>query len=198
MALFTCRGLTRRPFFEGRDLDVEAGEIVTLSGPSGSGKTLFLRALADLDPCDEGEVRLEGVLCEETSPSVWRSRVLYVHQSGVRLPGTVAGNLERIASLAAQKERAPVFGAGVMGLAAEADADRLSGGEAQALALQRALLCTPAVLLLDEATSAMDPETAAFWTARVRAFADDGRAVVWVAHDSALADRVNARRERFG
>jgi len=197
MALLEARGVTRRPLFEGRDLDLAAGEIVALSGPSGSGKSLYLRALADLDPMDAGEVRLDGVSREALDATAWRAQVLYVHQQGVRLPGTVAENLERVAELHAQRERAERIRAGVDGLDPAADADRLSGGEGQALALDRALACAPAVLLLDESTSAMDPALAAHWEGRVRAFADAGGAVLWVAHDAGIADRVGARAERF-
>jgi putative ABC transport system ATP-binding protein len=197
MALLEARGVTRRPLFAGRDLDLDRGEIVALSGPSGSGKTLFLRALADLDAVDGGEVRLDGAPRESMAAATWRSRVLYVHQAGVRLTGTVADNLARVAELRLQRERAARIRAGVDGLDAAADADRLSGGEAQALALDRALACEPTVLLLDEATSAMDPATAARWEGRVRAFADRGGAVLWVAHDTALAGRVGARQESF-
>ena len=197
MALLEARDVARRPLFEGRGLDLALGEIVALSGPSGSGKSLFLRGLADLDPLDAGTVRLEGVAREDVEPTTWRSRVLYVHQQGVRLPGTVADNLARVASLHVQRERAARIRAGVDGLDPGAEADRLSGGEAQALALDRALACAPAVLLLDESTSAMDPDLAAIWEGRVRAFADAGGVVLWVAHDRNLAERVGARAERF-
>ncbi len=59
MVRLDVQGLARRPFFAAKCLRAAPGEIVVLSGPSGSGKSLFLRAVADLDPVDEGEVRLD-------------------------------------------------------------------------------------------------------------------------------------------
>lgn len=189
MALLQVRALTRRPWFVGRDLDLAAGEVVVLTGATGSGKTLFLRTLADLDPRDAGDILLDATSVADMEARAWRRLVLYVHQSGVRLPGTVSENLRRVAAEAPD----------VPGLDAEADADRLSGGERQALALHRALHCDPRVLLLDESTSAMDASLAQAWESRVRAWAseDGGRGVLWVAHDPALAERVGARVESF-
>jgi putative ABC transport system ATP-binding protein len=193
MSLLCCRGLTRRPWFEDRDLELQAGEIVFLRGPTGSGKSLFLRALADIDPCDAGEVTLAGRRHAELSPAEWRRNVLYLHQSAPRLPGTVATNLRRIQDLA--ESSGPVD---FLGLAPEADAQRLSGGEAQLLALARAFLLSPRVLLLDEATSAMDPVTSKRVEGLLQARADDGAALLWVTHDEGLASRLrNTRVEAF-
>ena len=197
MPRLVCKGLRRRPFFEGRGLVLEAGEAVVMAGPSGSGKSLFLRALADLDPHEVGEVVLDGRPRDAFPPEVWRARVLYVHQSGVRLPGTVRTNLDAVGGLRVRGEGAAPLPS-VPGLRDEQDAERLSGGEAQALALHRALACRPRVLLLDEATSAMDPDRAAFWEGRGRAYLEGGGSVLWVSHDPTLADRLGARRERFG
>jgi putative ABC transport system ATP-binding protein len=189
VTLLSCRELTRQPWFSGRTLDLDAGELVVLSGPTGSGKTLFLRGLADLDPTDAGEVFLGAEERGTMAASRWRRRVMYVHQSGVTLPGTVREHVERLT----QVEDAPL----PQGLSGEADAQRLSGGERQVLALHCALLCQPDVLLLDESTSAMDPDTAALWEARLRAWVDEGHAALWVAHDRDLAARVGARTVRF-
>ena len=197
MSALACHGLTRRPHIFDWGLEIEAGEIVVLHGPSGSGKTLLLRTLADLDPSDSGEVRLDGRLREEIAPEAWRSSVINAHQSGVRLPGTVAENVAQVVAVAKPPGRVPDPPPPVPGLDPTADAEQLSGGEAQALALHRALLCEPDALLLDEATSAMDPDTAARWEGAVVAFAAAGHAVLWVAHDDRLAARVGARRERF-
>lgn len=193
MSLFACRNLTRRPWFEGRDLELHAGEIVFLRGPTGSGKSLFLRTLADLDPCDEGTVTLEGRERAEFAPHEWRRRVLYVHQSAPRLPGTVGANLERIAAISGARGEADT-----LGLDSSADAERLSGGEGQLLALARALLLRPRVLLLDEGTSAMDEKTARRAEARLLELTAKGSALLWVSHDEGLATRLAARVEAFG
>ena len=195
MALLEVRQLARPPLFGARDLDLHRGQIVVLRGPTGSGKTLFLRAIADLDPSVAERVALEGEARTTLAPTAWRSRVVYVHQAGVRLPGTVQDNLERVAALddAWNGERPPP----VPGVPGERDALHLSGGEAQAMALHRALLRRPQVLLLDESTSAMDPQRAAFWEEGIRKWVDEGHAALWVAHDDRLADRIGARREVF-
>ena len=175
-------GLTRRPWFEGRSLSLAAGEIVVLRAPTGSGKTLFLRTVADLDPCDAGEVSLHGDERATMAAAAWRRRVLYVHQNAVRFPGTVRDNFAR-------------FGLAFAGdLDPDSDALRLSGGEAQAMALERALACEPDVLLLDEATSSMDGELAGRWERRLES---SGRAILWVTHDDTLAERIGARVERW-
>lgn len=195
--LLACRGLTRRPWFEDYELAIEAGEIGAISAPTGTGKTLLLRAIADLDPVDSGEVFLRGGARSRLSPPAWRRQVLYVHPGGVRLAGTVADNLAAVHSLKASGDGPDAAAAPLPALEGAAAADRLSSGEAQLLALQRALLLAPAVLLLDESTSALDRETASEVERGLRAYADGGRAVLWVSHDLELADRVGARRIPF-
>ena len=195
MAHLRCEGLTRRPWFADVDLSVEAGEIVVVAGASGSGKTLFLRTLADLDPADSGRVLLGERASADVPPAAWRRRVLYLHQTPARLPGTVSDNVCRVLALrhcdGSETAGAPV----VDGLDGESPVDRLSGGEVQRLALARSVLVSPDVLLLDEATSALDPDAAREQERRLVAWVAEGppRAILWVSHDPALADRLGAR-----
>jgi putative ABC transport system ATP-binding protein len=194
VALFECRKLTRRPWIEGFDLAIEAGEVVLLTGPSGSGKTLLLRTIADLDPADDGKLSIKGRDRESMSPSEWRSRVLYLHQDPVRLPGTVRENLDHILSLHVHAERTIELRPESLAVPNQTTSiEQLSGGEAQRLALHRALALDPMVLLLDEATSALDADAAheaeravADWVAR-------GHAVLWVSHDVTVGERLHAR-----
>ena len=197
MALLTCEKLAREPWFRELDLELEAGQVAVLRGPSGSGKTLLLRSIADLDPLDSGRILLGGRERESMRPAEWRRSVLYVHQSGVRFPGTVRANLQRIAALAAVAGGSTPEPQDVPGLDPRADAERLSGGEAQRLALHRALACRPRVLLLDESTGALDREASESAEARILEFTGEGNAVLWVTHDGALAERLGAREVRF-
>ena len=117
MALLEARGVTRRPFFAGRDLDLAAGEIVAVSGPSGSGKTLFLRAFADLDPADAGEVRLDGAGAGDRSTRRPGARGCSTStRPGSGSPGTVADNLARVAELRRAAGARARIRAGVDGL----------------------------------------------------------------------------------
>ncbi len=187
MGLLQVRGFTRAPWWRDLELDLERGEVAVLRGPSGSGKTLLLRALADLDPVDAGEVTLDGRSRETTPPPVWRRAVRYAQQGAPCLPGTVEENIAAVAALLS------VPPTPVPALDPRADASRLSGGEAQRLALHRALLGAPQVLLLDEVTAALDRPAAEAAEARVQAFAREGGSVLWVSHDAGLAERLGAR-----
>jgi len=192
--LLECRKLTRRPWIEGFDLVLSAGKIVMLTGPSGSGKTLLLRTIADLDPADGGEILLQGQEREAIKPCRWRSRVLYLHQAPVRLPGSVGENIERIGSLQTHAERALDLPQGALaGLARDAPIEQLSGGEIQRLALYRAMALDPVVLLLDEATSALDAAASRHAEQAVTDWVARGRAVLWVSHDQSVAGRLQAR-----
>ena len=180
---------TRRPWFEGLELTLEAGEIVVVTGPSGSGKSTLLRTLADLEPADRGRVELDGRDRDSFAPAEWRARVLYLHQTPVRLPGSVRDNVEAVAALAAQRPAAEVS----LDLELDQPIEQLSGGEAQRLALDRALALDPDVLLLDEPTSALDGDAARAAEQRVARWVRTGRCALWVAHDAGLPARLGAR-----
>jgi len=204
------RGLGRRnPKGEGwliRDVSfaVHPGDRLAVLGPSGAGKTVLLRALAMLDPLDSGEIRWRGHAVPGGAVPSYRKQVIYLHQRPALLDGNVEDNLRHPFTLRAHhgtefdRER-------VVELLGCLDRDAaflgksgrdLSGGEAQIVALLRAVQLDPAVLLLDEPTASLDRATAGAVEGlldRWLAAGPGGRALVWVGHDRDQARRVTAR-----
>lgn len=213
-AVLRGRGLGRRPgrgpddawIWRRLELSLAPGELVTVRGATGAGKSLLLRALAQLDPLDEGELFLLGRPADDWAATGWRRRVAYLHQSPVLLPGTVEENLHEPFGWKAHGDRSydrtrvlarlEPLDRGRTWLGR--DAADLSGGERQILALLRTLGVEPSVLLLDEPTAALDPEATGSLETLVRSWLDEGgrapRAVLWVTHDARQARRVGGRR----
>ena len=139
---------------------LESGEVLAVVGPSGAGKSTLLRLLNRLDEPTGGTVLLSGTDTRGMAPRELRRRIGMVMQRAYLFPGTVAENVafgpqqqgqimssEEIEGLLAQ--------VGLSGYASR-NALTLSGGEAQRVAITRALANQPEVLLLDEPTSALD------------------------------------------
>lgn len=182
-------------------LSVQAGDRLGLAGPSGAGKTLLLRALARLDPLNEGDLLWYGAAVFGSSVPAFRARIIYLHQRPVLMEGTVESNLRLPLTLGNHRQRQFERKCVIAWLEQfgrdESFLDKrnqdLSGGEAQLAGLVRAVQLEPQMLLLDEPTSGLDRDTAA----RVEEFAagwlserPDARAYVWVSHDTRQTDRM--------
>jgi NitT/TauT family transport system ATP-binding protein len=145
------------------DLEVAAGEFVSLIGPSGCGKSTLLRLVADLLHAEAGDISIAGaspraartarrigMVFQEPALLAWRRSA-----RNVELPLELGGRLD-----AAGKARARQMLARV-GLedCAERLPMQLSGGQRQRVALARALIQEPEVLLMDEPFGALDQIT---------------------------------------
>ncbi len=204
--------------WRGLTFSVTKGERLCISGPSGIGKSVLLKALAHLEPLDEGGVYLEELNgeCITPCPSLksvvdkkcnvirapaWRSKVSYVSQQPPRVAGTPGEYYSRIRDFDSQRkkqERAPFGLLNSWGLGGEhwnREWGSLSGGEAQRCALVIALLLGPEVLLLDEPTSALDPVSAKLVEETI---VGSGIACVWVTHDAEQAGRVATKQLTLG
>ncbi len=203
-----AEGLTRvaldgRRLLDSVDLQIGPGDRIAIRGQSGSGKSLLLRALAQLDPLDAGEVTWRGRSLSDAEIPEFRSRVVYHQQHPGLDEGTVLANLERPFSLAAHAARTFDHGAverllvllGRDATLLEASVADLSGGERQIVALVRLLMLEPRIALLDEPTAGLDPSTEDRVIAAIADWVDAeaGRAFLWVTHDSRLTSRMANR-----
>src|SRR5439155_22030677 len=152
----------RRPVLCVERLEVPAGEVLCLVGPTGAGKSTLLRLLAALEPPAAGDLWLGGQRLDGRNiPREVQRRITLVFQRPLLLARTVRSNVEY--GLRLRGRRRAVEPAGrvldLLGLSALAErrAQSLSGGEAQLVALARALVLEPDVLLLDEPTNNLDP-----------------------------------------
>lgn len=149
-------------------IEVPAGRTLALIGPSGSGKSTVARLLLRfLDP-DSGEILVDGVPLGGMDADEWRRAVAWVPQQPHLFHGTIRDNLRLArpeageAAIAEALERAHAD-AFVRSLPLGLDTpvgergQRLSGGEAQRIALARAFLKDAPLLVLDEPTAHLDP-----------------------------------------
>ncbi|HZG37960.1 MAG TPA: ATP-binding cassette domain-containing protein [Nodosilinea sp.] len=197
----------KRWLWRGVNFELRAGDCVGLVAPSGVGKTLLMRNLALLDPIQQGEVWFEGKTPAEWGLPAYRSRVMIVPQRAIAFEGTVQDNLKQVFTLGIYSQRrfnSTTIQTWLEKLGRGADflklqGPRLSGGEAQILALLRALQLEPQVLLLDEPTASLDGAT----TAQVEALLHDWlrhprRACLLTSHDTEQIRRVTHRQLNLG
>jgi putative ABC transport system ATP-binding protein len=197
-------GANRLHVLKGIDLDIAAGELVSIMGASGSGKSTLLNVLGLLDHHDDGEYHLDGQLIRnmsETRAAPLRSRLL----------GFVFQSFNLIAfKTAAENVAVPLYYQGVprrernrraeefldlVGLAdwAEHLPRELSGGQQQRVAIARALISQPKVILADEPTGALDSQTSLEVMHLLRKINQSGVAILIVTHErdiSSLTDRI--------
>ncbi|MFC5737200.1 ABC transporter ATP-binding protein [Sinirhodobacter huangdaonensis] len=143
------------------DLDIAAGEFVSLLGPSGCGKTTTLRVVAGFEAASAGQILLGGAEIGHLPPNrrpvntVFQDYAVFPHMDvaenvafGLSVRGTPRAEIRRKVGEALD----------LVGLAdkAKRPVSALSGGQRQRVALARAIVCEPQLLLLDEPLSALD------------------------------------------
>ncbi|MCK6549275.1 ABC transporter ATP-binding protein [Myxococcota bacterium] len=211
--LVEISGLHKTYYLEGQpinvlrgvDLEIAAGERISIIGASGSGKSTFLHVLGTLDVPTEGHVRFEGNDVFQWRPAAlaaFRNRTIgFVFQFHHLLPEFTA--LENVA-MPALIQRMPQGDADArakeilervgLGHRIHHRPGELSGGEQQRVAIARALVLSPRLLLADEPTGNLDETSASgIHDLLDRLNAETGLTIVLVTHSSALAHRMPRR-----
>lgn len=186
--------------------EVADGQVLALLGPSGAGKTTVLRALAGLQGIDRGRIELDGSLLAEPGSGVFvaaedrpvgmvfQDYLLFPHMCA--LDNVAFGLRARgVAKQAANAIATSWIDRVGLGDLAQSKPSEVSGGQAQRIALARALATDPAVLLLDEPLAALDVATRAIVRRDLgHHLAEYEGSTVLVTHDPldalALADHV--------
>ena len=183
---------------KGVNLNLNAGDFVTIMGPSGGGKTTLLNLLAGLDLPDKGQVFLNGRKVSEFSDHeltlLRRKEIGFVFQFFNLMPTlTVMENVELPLLLAHSSrsagERIKTL-LDYVGLWDRADSfpAELSGGEMQRVAIARSLVHQPVILLADEPTGNLDSENGLKIIDLMRKAASDFKTtVVMVTHNPQVA-----------
>lgn len=188
-------------------LEVSPGELLVLLGPSGCGKTTLLRLVAGLEQATSGELWLDGQLVNNVPPQ--HRNIAMVFQHGALYPHlTVRENLAFPLETAGETDRAAIdrrVGEVARALEIDRELERkpglLSGGQAQRVAMGRALIRgTPAVLLMDEPLASLDVGLRNGLRAEIAALIRSmGLTTIYVTHDQSealsMADRIVVMRD---
>jgi ABC-type lipoprotein export system ATPase subunit len=201
------RGLTRRQVLGRLTHEFAPGLMTAVTGRSGAGKSTLLKLVAGLERASSGQVLLDGQRLEdldgEQLASLRRQRIGYLSQEPAPIEFLSAAEntalILRIrgwnADAAAERAAAALAGTGLADRARQR-AVRLSAGEAQRLALARALASARGLLIVDEPTSRQDEANAQAVAALLAAAAhEEGQTVICSTHDPAVlgqADHVIA------
>jgi len=192
-------GSRRLEVLKGINMDVKAGELVSLMGPSGCGKSTLLNIIGGLLEADSGEITLDSFNYGTKSPN----RVVDVRRSGVgwifqdfhlvdRLDAldNVAFSLELSGMSSSEAEGRAMDALTRVGLADRMNfiPDQLSGGQQQRVAVARAISGSRPLILADEPTGNLDVKSG---QEVIKLFKDlcanDGLSVLMVTHDPMLA-----------
>lgn len=185
---------------DGVDLSIERGEYLAILGPSGSGKSTLMNMLGCLDTPTRGDYHLDGSdvakLEANQLAAIRNQNIGFVFQSfnlleyasaldNVALPLVYAG-----VSYKQRKQRAAALLEQVgLGDRLDHKPNQLSGGQKQRVAIARALVNDPQILLADEPTGALDSKSGAEIEALFNQLHSEGRTIITVTHDNALAER---------
>ena len=196
---------------KGVSLTAPRGHVVSLIGSSGSGKSTLLRCANLLEDSQEGDILFEGEAVHWRGKGLGRypadraqvTRIrtnlsMVFQQFNLWSHMTILQNVMEAPLTVLRRDRAEVEAKAHeylekvgIGDKAHAFPAQLSGGQQQRAAIARGLCMEPRALLFDEPTSALDPELEQEVIRVIKALADEGRTMVIVTHDMALARDVS-------
>ena len=213
MALVEIRNLTKRfrkgdeviTPLENVDLDVEAGDFISLMGPSGTGKSTLLNLVSGIDRPDTGTIVVDNTEITKLSRGQladWRSAHLgYIFQTHNLVPVLTAyENVELPALLlpisASDRRKRVELALEAVGLTDRANhyPRQLSGGQEQRVGIARAIVAHPTVVVADEPTGSLDASTSEQIQVLLKRLNSElGITMLMVTHDPEVASIASRR-----
>ena len=200
------RGSEGRPILMGVSFRAQPGKILGIIGPNGSGKTTLGRLVVGAVQPTIGAVRLDGARLTDWDPAELGGHIGYMPQEPSLFEGTIKQNISRFA-VAATAEEVRQIDEAVVAAASEAGVHELilqlpdayearlglmgsglSLGQAQRIALARALYGSPIVMVLDEPNAFLDTAGEAALIGTLTRARDRGATVIVIAHRRAVVD----------
>lgn len=177
-----------RHILEGVNLDVHAGEIVTVIGHNGAGKSTLLRAIFNLIPWRSGQIKLQGQdVTRLASDKLLGAGIAYIPQHRSVFPRlTIEENLQmggylvRDAQLLRERIQKVLNLFPVLKTRAGQLAGSMSGGEQRMLEIARTLLQDPQLIMLDEPSIGLAPKMVDTVFQNVQLLRDQGKAILMV------------------
>ncbi len=183
------------------DLEVSAGQFVSIVGPSGSGKSTLLGLIAGLDAPTDGRIYIDGVdlssLGEDALARLRGERIGYVFQFFHLLPSLTAFENVLVPMEIFEVANAETKSRELLEEVGLSDRthhypSQLSGGEQQRVAIARALANDPSILLADEPTGNLDSNNGRHIVDLILDIHDRrGTTIVLATHDMELAEKAN-------
>jgi len=198
--MFELKSVKFKDILQIEDLQINEGEITCIVGRSGGGKSTFLRLLNNMVSSDKGKILFKGKEIEDYNPINLRREVSMMPQNPVIFSGSIRDNFDITLNyndeyaMADEKYEKVLRKVGLADHNLDEDADKLSGGEKQRLALARILILDPDILLLDEPSSALDEETERLIIEMVvKCMREKDGTLIMVTHSKAIAEKYGDR-----
>lgn len=189
----------KRKILEDFSYDFPPGSTTAILGETGAGKTTLIRLILALLKPTKGNIKLYDTQGRSLNASAQtRCNLVYVPQGNTLFSGTIRNNLLLGNMHATEEEMKEALEMACAGFIMERpeglDAPcgelgaGLSEGQAQRIAIARALLRKGGILLLDEATSALDPDTEQQLLQNLSKRTNNGQTVICITHRAAVVD----------
>ena len=183
----------------GASLEVKKGEVLAIMGPSGSGKSTLLHSLAAIISVDSGEIRLNGKridkLPDDKRSILRRTMFGFVFQFGQLVPELTVEDNVALPLLLNKKDKKEAYKKAKrwsveVGLSGKENnlPGELSGGQAQRIAIARAMVIEPQILFADEPTGSLDTfNSEKVMELFIKTAKEHGTTVIMVTHEPSIA-----------